>query len=824
MDGRMFIQGEEVIMAYDAYNGVKLWERDLAGAVRPRVDVDGGNFSMNKDSLYVGAYDHCYRLDPGTGAVKGDFLLPDSPADRTYRWAHVSATDIHLFGSRARALPREYLALQDALVENGKWRDPSEIPIEFLDQYDALRSRYPEPADGLIEDYKRSGILWRLMNDFPDWENYHLREGSLTDRLMVSDMVFALDPESGNPVWKHTGHRIAHITISKGDGKIFFAESQISPASIDQAVRERQRLIRAGIYVERPGFPVPYKERDFRTVFALDMHTGDIVWRKDLDFTGCGGDTLASAYQDGVLLFFSSMGSHDWWRHESGALRWKRLTAMDAETGEVLWSHPNNYRTRPLVVGQKIFIEPRVCDLRTGAILTREHPVSGQPVPYEFLRPGHTCAISSASASMLFYRSSSAAITDFEKDDGLTLFGGIRPGCWINMIPASGVLLFPEASAGCTCSFPLRGTVVLKHMPKRWPKGTVFITHGPMTPVKHFAINLGAANDMRDENGTVWFAYPNPDTNYFQNHYPDYGVKFNLNEKILPGMGFFDRDHRKQVRPGSDRPWLVTSGAVGLTRLDIPLIDGIWGERPGTYTVKLGFRAPEGERKGRRVFHIHIQGVVRLEDFDIAAATRADGSVVIKEFPDVRVENRLTVELRPQAHDPDLNQAPLINFIEVRREDAVEPAVPAEGRGAMTPSEAESILTAAGDDVRQSGKTDALEKYHSVLERGPSPRFKLRALEALERLASPASLEKIAPYLKEIAPVMRDYNDPDPALKKSALRVFLAIADNISISDRDKAVRMLNRALNFPDPEDLDSLQLITSRLKALSHEPVVDR
>ena len=33
-------------------------------------------------------------------------------------------------------------------------------------------------------------------------------------------------------------------------------------------------------------------------------------------------------------------------------------------------------------------------------------------------------------------------------------FGAQRPGCWINFIPAAGLLLMPEASAGCMCPFP----------------------------------------------------------------------------------------------------------------------------------------------------------------------------------------------------------------------------------------------------------------------------------------------------------------------------------------------------------------------------------
>jgi hypothetical protein len=31
-----------------------------------------------------------------------------------------------------------------------------------------------------------------------------------------------------------------------------------------------------------------------------------------------------------------------------------------------------------------------------------------------------------------------------------------RPGCWINIIPAGGLVLIPESSSGCTCGFPLQ--------------------------------------------------------------------------------------------------------------------------------------------------------------------------------------------------------------------------------------------------------------------------------------------------------------------------------------------------------------------------------
>lgn len=819
MDGRMFIQGEEVVMAYDAYNGTLLWERDIPGAIRPRVDIDGGNFSLTRDALYVGAYALCYRLDLSTGETLSEIRLPDTKDSSRFRWAHVSATSDHLFGSRAAALQRKFLSLPEALVKDGKWVASEDVPYEYWDQYQALRRKYPEPADGLIEDFKRSGLLWRIMTDFPDWENYNLTEGALTDRIMVSDMVFALHPETGELQWRHQGNRIAHITISKGHGNIFFAESTVSQVERSRADRETKRLINEGKYIESREFPVRSRYQDFRTVFALDQGTGKIKWKKTFDFTGCGGDTLASAYHNGVLLFFSSMGSHDWWRHESGALRWKRLTALDAETGELLWSHPNNYRTRPVIVGDKIFIEPRVCDLHSGTILTRKHPISRQDVPYEYLRPGHTCAVTSASATMLFYRSSVAAITDFEKDDGLTLFGGIRPGCWINMIPAGGVLLFPEASAGCTCSFPLRGSVVLKHKPGRWRKGKVFIAHGPMTPVKNFAINLGANSDMQDDQGKIWFAYPNPDTNYTQNHYPNYGVKFDLNERVLEGMGFFNKDFRNLKIPDSAYPWLFTSGAVGVTKFDIPLIDDIWGEKPGVYTVRLGFKAPDEDKKSQRIFSVALQGNEVLPDFDIAAEAGPEQAAVIKEVKDIQVTNNLIVELLPSAENPEINNAPLLNFIEVVRDDHIGPTVSRGAEPALTAAQVTSILSEAGRALQQNNTVEALDKYHTVLERTQAVEYLRQALEGLAEIASPVSLPKIAPFCKNLDPVIREYQDLNPQLKTSATRVFLAIADRLALHEKDRAIKMMNRALSFTDPEDLETLKKIMTRIKGLRGE-----
>ena len=310
--------------------------------------------------------------------------------------------------------------------------------------------------------------------------------------------------------------------------------------------------------------------------------------------------------------------------------------------------------------------------VRTGKIVTRSHPVTGKAVPWRFLRPGHSCSVVSASADILFYRSYWCAIYDIANDRGLDLFGAIRPGCWLSMISANGLMLMPEASSGCTCSFPLRCSVVLAHKPsKTVGNWTVFITGGDISPVRHLAVNFGAPGDMKDADGTLWFGYPRIAKPLSRKDLWDkYGVRFDLNEKLAAGAGYFCRDYRGVNIDGTDKPWLFTSGCRGLLRCELPLIDDTAEQKPGIYTVRLGFKALTGDQPGRRVFDVKLQDSVVLKNFDILKTTGKSNKAVVKEFKGIGVENVLALELVPKSTNPGMNQAPIINFIEVIREDA----------------------------------------------------------------------------------------------------------------------------------------------------------
>ena len=712
MNGRLFMEGEETIMAVDAFNGTLLWKREIPGAVRVRVKSDCGNLALTEDGLYVAAHDKCYRLDPETGETIREYTVPPSSDGTPRRWGYLSVVGNILYGSAAKAMDEDYGAMLKRFVENGRWKNSEDIAEKDKESYEYAKKLYPGPED-LRMAAQRLGIMYGSMTAFAGGGEF-LQKDAVTENLMAGDKIFAMDTQTGKLLWQRDGKKIANITIALGDGKIFYADSGIREKQRSRALERRRRLTDKGVYRQREGILEELKQKeeflaqklaedpsyrqrtqveylisslraelfkdehpegtltdadaDVRFVVALDAATGEQLWKHPVDLTGCGGDAMGAAYSSGLLLFFGNHGNHDAWRSQQGGLKWRRITAMSADKGRMVWSRALNYRTRPVIVGNKIILEPQACDLRTGDILTRDHPITGAQVPWEFLRPGHTCGITAASAKGLFYRSACTAFYDLEQDNGVTIFGAYRPGCAISVIPAGGLLLSQEAAAGCTCSYPVRCSLAMIRKPARTQPWTVYVTPGEIKPVKHLAVNFGAPADMKDSEGTVWFAYPNPKTDSYT-HYPGYGVKLDLSVQTLPGMGYFARDSKGVSIAGTDKPWLFTSGCQGLLRCEIPLTDATAAE-PGVYTIRLGFSAPPEDRAGQRVFDVKLQDKVVAEGFDIAAAAGAANSAVIKEFKGISAQNTFVLELLAKTANPEASQAPIINCIEVIREDA----------------------------------------------------------------------------------------------------------------------------------------------------------
>lgn len=558
INGRFFVEGENVIMAYDAYNGTKLWERNIEGAMCPGVASRGGNMACDEESVFVAIGDRCLRLDAETGKISRTYPLPPLPDERARSWGYVSVADKLLFGSTSF----------------------------------------------------RSG-----------W----------------SDGLFAMDKESGELRWIYRGGSIAHNSIAIGNGRIFFADSKVTEDKSAHA--------------------------DIRKMVALDVRSGQVVWQKPVDLTGCG-PPVHLMYQDGFLIFCGAFqDGHYWGQFFRGELAGRRITVLSAKDGKLVWFRPCNYFTRPLVVGNTIYADPWAYDLKTGEKVRHPHPITGEPVPFELGR-GHHCGPLSACPHCLLMRSLVTAFYDLERDSGVIHFGGHRPGCHINMIAANGLLIEPEASSGCVCSFSLYSTVVFE--PSDVDRGWgMFCSTAPTTPVKHLAINLGAPGDRRDRRGTLWLSYPRPSI--------PLALKLELKITLLPGLGYFMINPQDVRIEETDNPWLFSFGCCGLTRCIVPLLGG--GDEPDTYTVRLGFiELMEEIQPGERVFDIKLQGRTVAEHFDILREAGGPNRAIVKEFKGVEVSGDLTLELKPVREITSKDaaklkrEAPILCSIELIRE------------------------------------------------------------------------------------------------------------------------------------------------------------
>ncbi len=185
------------------------------------------------------------------------------------------------------------------------------------------------------------------------------------------------------------------------------------------------------------------------SLVCLDQRTGHVVFKKKLD-VGHFEEPVYLNGADGVLLLSGS-------RLVEKSVQYY-YDAYDADDGTELWhvSHDTGlaidgghgeYNRHPTIVGDAVYAWPYAYELGTGK------RIEG----WQFSRRGHGCGGLSASAQCLFWRGANPWMYDLGPEGGpLRLSNVTRPGCWINMIPAGGLVLIPEASSGCTCGFSLQ--------------------------------------------------------------------------------------------------------------------------------------------------------------------------------------------------------------------------------------------------------------------------------------------------------------------------------------------------------------------------------
>lgn len=293
---------------------------------------------------------------------------------------------------------------------------------------------------GVYGSLQRRGAS-RLTGDYKDLQQaFRGNQISRKDNqpTIVSQGVFCCDPQDGQRLWTYHPDQavIANPTICLGEAGVFFWESHCP-----EAVDNPQARVTPSVFCQG----------SHAYLVKLDKQTGRLLWRKQLDLN-CQ-HIMYLSYSQGKLISSTCSTQENTYRYH--------LLTCKAEDGSVIWQRdvPSGFSNRdtdhgkqdkhPMVIGDTVCFKFGSFDLS-----------SGESLAYRFTTSN--CADCSASATHIFGRNQGVptmyAFGD-ENKDGQPLCTAMRPGCYISIIPAGGMILLPSFSAGCTCGYTLQTTI-----------------------------------------------------------------------------------------------------------------------------------------------------------------------------------------------------------------------------------------------------------------------------------------------------------------------------------------------------------------------------
>jgi outer membrane protein assembly factor BamB len=480
-----------------------------------------------------------------------------------------------------------------------------------------------------------------------------------------SKMLVAMNRHTGEVLWKRQAkYSFRHNAIVMADDKVFCIDGMTEP--------KLAFLKRRGIDMSKE-----------RTLYALDARTGDLLWKSA---EGVFGTWLAYSAEHDVLLEASSLA-----RDRAPDEAHKGMAAYRGSDGKVLWSNDDSYKGPPILYHDRIItqntggtgsapLEAMALDLLTGHTIVGKHPMTGQTIPWTWIR-FYGCNTAVASEHLLTFRSASAGFTDLAGGQGTASIGGFKSGCTSNLIVANGVLNAPDYTRTCICSYQNQASLALVHMPEvaYWTYD-YYPNPSKPTAVKRVGVNFGAPGNRYTDNGTLWLEFPS-----VGGPSPDIPVraKYDRPRRI--------RHHNSRIEGEYD--WIAASGVAGIREVAVRMFvqpgdnpsrvqafdkhigniqtwdeDQIEGafEEPRTYTIRLYFAEVAGCKAGRRIFDVSLQGKRVLEGFDIAKKAGGTNRPVVREFRAINVKDDLRITLTPT----EASQAqPLLNGIEIIAED-----------------------------------------------------------------------------------------------------------------------------------------------------------
>ena len=375
--------------------------------------------------LFIPGNDQVFSVDAYNGTLLWNKPLPESRRIAAFRdCSYMAASDNYLFAVAADEC-------QVLNAETGYTEHVFQVP-KRSNRSVSDWGYIANVQDLLIGSGCRKGASRR------EHTRDSIMEASYFDAQFVvcSDYLFAFDHVTTDRQWVYESiaGAIVNSTITIGAETIFFIESKNAETlKADNGRSKPHDLMANGA-----------------SVVALDLRTGKPKWRVDSGLLSAQHN-LYVAFSAGKLI---SVGSRNSGNDKKAAHVIYDIETLNAVNGQTLWQHEQVQETKiggdhgeqdlhPVIVGNTLYCEPMAYNIATGQRLDWGWKLGK--------RSG--CGSISASASTFFFRQNNPTAFDLQSGGLTPVTTSTRPGCLINIIPAGGLLLIPEASSGCTCNY-----------------------------------------------------------------------------------------------------------------------------------------------------------------------------------------------------------------------------------------------------------------------------------------------------------------------------------------------------------------------------------
>ena len=269
----------------------------------------------------------------------------------------------------------------------------------------------------------------------PDSDGYYKSHFS-SKPIITSQALFCRDRNTGVVIWTYDNNSvIANPSICVGSDGIYFFESRYSQAVSDADGRVPLATFTQGNY---------------EYLVKLDKNTGEVLWslQKNVPFDSI----IYLSYARDILVASGTNAQSGVWFYylrayhaNDGSYAWSRDINSGISSGNAGHGEQDKH---PMIIDNTVQLKQGSFDLQTGTSLGFSFGTSN-------------CADCSASLTHVFSRNGGRpSIYSFNGNGSSSrLCSVMRPGCYISIIPAGGIIMLPAYSAGCTCPYTIQTTI-----------------------------------------------------------------------------------------------------------------------------------------------------------------------------------------------------------------------------------------------------------------------------------------------------------------------------------------------------------------------------